>query len=231
MKKILFFIAVVIFASCNSNDETLKVNEQPREEFLTRSANEDYRDDQIGYFKSIDANSVVDGKIEKAVVITTWLTYGEYTELKNNPNYQFYVKEVKASTDENPILVSAKYIGAGGGTSGPFDPDDLDDDDNNDDDDNPYNPCWSARQMESNTFYSEYKGCLWSINRWRNHLQNVANATCEKISTRKICCKGVLYSSIVVFPPTPCFPIGVNEPGRETGSSVGWVPYNSETHN
>ncbi|WP_299156342.1 hypothetical protein [uncultured Tenacibaculum sp.] len=223
MKKILFFIAIVILASCNSNEEPLNVNEQSKEEFLNRSSNEDYKDDQLGYYKSIDANSIVDGKIDKANVMTTWITYGEYKELRSNPNYSFYVREVKASTDDNPILVSAKYIGAGGGYSGPFDHDDLDDDDY---------PCILARQMESNTFYSENMGCLWSINRWRNHLQGVANATCNKISTRKICCKGVLYSSIVVFPPSPCTPRGIHEPGRETGATGGWVAYNPETtHN
>ncbi|WP_272150971.1 hypothetical protein [Tenacibaculum aiptasiae] len=38
MKNFLFFIAIVIFASCNSNDEALNANEQSQEQFSARKA-------------------------------------------------------------------------------------------------------------------------------------------------------------------------------------------------
>lgn len=38
MKKVLLFIAIVILASCNSNEESLNVNEQSQEEFSARKA-------------------------------------------------------------------------------------------------------------------------------------------------------------------------------------------------
>ncbi|WP_299119484.1 hypothetical protein [uncultured Tenacibaculum sp.] len=223
MKKFLFFIAVVIFASCNSNDETLKVNEQPREEFLTRSANEDYKDNQIGYFKSINAKSVMEGNKEGEGIVTVWITYGEYKEMRSNPDYLFNARKVKGSTEENPIIVSAKYNGAVGGAT-PIDYDDLDDD--------PDNPCASAIKLDKfNRFYNSKMGCQWSFNSWKQYLQGLANSTCSSYSIWKhVCCNNVNYGYIMVFPPNPCYP----DPNFETGKVVTgkWIAYKSEeAHN
>ena len=38
MKKVLFFIAIIFIASCNSNEEPLNVNEQSQEEFSAKKA-------------------------------------------------------------------------------------------------------------------------------------------------------------------------------------------------
>lgn len=38
MKKVLFFIAIIFMASCNSNEEPLNVNEQSQEEFSAKKA-------------------------------------------------------------------------------------------------------------------------------------------------------------------------------------------------
>lgn len=229
MKKFLFFIAVVIFASCNSNDETLKVNEQPREEFLTRSANEDYKDDQIGYFKSINTKSVMEGNKEGEGIVTVWITYGEYKEMRSNPDYLFNARKVKGSTEENPIIVSAKYKPGGHNPPTPID-DDIDEDPIDNGGGN--SPCASAIKLDKfNSFYNSKMGCQWSFNNWKQYLQGLANATCSSFSTwTYVCCNNVNYGYIMVFPPNPCYP----DPNFESGKVVTgkWIAYKpEETHN
>ena len=229
MKKVLFFIAIVILASCNSNEEASNIKEQFQEEFLNKSSNEDYNDDQLGYFKSLDVNSITERNDERTSITTVWVTYGEYKEIRSNPDYLFFARKTKDSNEENPVIVSEKYIGAGSG----HDPFDMDDDINDD----PNSRCKQSnvRRLEDNKFYNSTKGCAWSYNSWKQHLQNEANATCLSYkSPYPICCKGVYYGYVIAVPQiTPCTPKGIHEPGREIGETTGkWIAYTPEaTHN
>ncbi|WP_272150970.1 hypothetical protein [Tenacibaculum aiptasiae] len=232
MKKVLFLLAMIIMVSCSSNEESLNVKEKSQEEFFSRGSNENYDDNQLGYFKSVDLNPDT-GTIDNEIRITTiWVTYGEYKEIKSNPDYLFYARKTKGSTEENPILVSAKYNGAGSG-HGPFefDEDDIDFD--------PDNFCkWSGvRHLENlPRYYNSIKGCKWSFYNWKKHIQSLANSTCTSYrSPHPICCKGVYYGYVIAIPQTtPCIPdLDVPEPVREINEETGkWIAYKpEETHN
>lgn len=216
MKKVLFFIAIVVLASCNSNEEASNIKEQFQEEFLNRNSNEDYNDDQLGYFKFIDFNSIEGGNYDKKIVATTWVTYGEYKEMRSNPDYLFYARKTKGSTEENPVLVSAKYNGAGGG-HGPFE---LDDDDHDPIDLD--TSCIGAINLNG----SSRAKCTQLIAEYRASMYAEAARTCEKYGfTKNVCCFGKSYGIIYGYPPKPCYPDNNDEPGKVvTGKWIAYTP-------